>query len=444
MDNTGAGLVPEKKRDERLKRWVAGSGINFRSAKARKVYQERAARIKDALLIREPDRVPVMLPIGNFPLYHYGGNLKEGMYNYTFLRRAWIKFIREFYDDMDFFQSPGLVYSGTMLEILNYRLYKWPGHGLRDHFNSHQYVEGEYMKADEYDALLKDPGDFTMRTFIPRVSEALEPLQKLPPFMYLLDSPLRIVSPFTMPEVRAAVKALSDAGKEMASWQKSVMSVNRHSMEAGFPVTSGGMTTAPFDTIGDSLRGTQGIMMDMYRQPEKLLEAIDMITGITIEQTISMVENSAGFTVSFPLHKGDDSFMSDKQFEKFYWPSLKKVIDALIREGIMVLLFAEGRFNRRLEYIKDFPKGWVTWHFDQTDMTDAKKIVGKTCCMMGNVPSSVMCTGTAGDVKEWCRKLIETCAPGGGYILSSGARATEAKPENFRAMMEAALEYGIY
>jgi uroporphyrinogen-III decarboxylase len=120
------------------------------------------------------------------------------------------------------------------------------------------------------------------------------------------------------------------------------------------------------------------------------------------------------------------------------------VIDALIDEGIMASLFAEGRYNRRLEYIKDFPRGWVTWQFDQTDMADAKRIVGQTCCISGNVPSSIMLTGTAGEVKEYCRKLIETCAKGGGYILSGGASMTEAKPENLRAMMEAAKEYGIY
>lgn len=48
------------------------------------------------------------------------------------------------------------------------------------------------------------------------------------------------------------------------------------------------------------------------------------------------------------------------------------------------------------------------------------------------------------EVKECCRRLIETCAPGGGYVLAGGAGATEAKAENLRAFMEAALEYGVY
>jgi uroporphyrinogen-III decarboxylase len=110
----------------------------------------------------------------------------------------------------------------------------------------------------------------------------------------------------------------------------------------------------------------------------------------------------------------------------------------------MSMLFAEGRYNRRLEYIKDFPKGWVMWQFDQTDMANAKKIVGGNCCISGNVPSSLMCTGTPQAVKEYCRQLIETCAPGGGYILSGGCSATETNAENLRAMMQAAREYGTY
>jgi uroporphyrinogen-III decarboxylase len=128
------------------------------------------------------------------------------------------------------------------------------------------------------------------------------------------------------------------------------------------------------------------------------------------------------------------------------WSELtrKKVMDALIEEGISVHLFAEGRYNQRLDYIKDFPKGWVTWQFDQTDMANAKKIVGGSCCIVGNVPASVVIAGTANEVKECCRRLIDTCAPNGGYVLSGGAAATEATAENLRAFMEAAKEYGVY
>jgi uroporphyrinogen-III decarboxylase len=52
--------------------------------------------------------------------------------------------------------------------------------------------------------------------------------------------------------------------------------------------------------------------------------------------------------------------------------------------------------------------------------------------------------GTVEQVKERCRKLIEDCAPGGGYILGGGASIDTGKIENLKAMMDAAKEYGVY
>jgi uroporphyrinogen-III decarboxylase len=60
------------------------------------------------------------------------------------------------------------------------------------------------------------------------------------------------------------------------------------------------------------------------------------------------------------------------------------------------------------------------------------------------VPTSLMYTGTPEAVKECCRRLIEVCGKGGGYILTAGASTAQVKAENLRAMMEAAREYGTY
>jgi uroporphyrinogen-III decarboxylase len=64
--------------------------------------------------------------------------------------------------------------------------------------------------------------------------------------------------------------------------------------------------------------------------------------------------------------------------------------------------------------------------------------------MEGNVPSSMLVTGNPRDVKEHCRKLIEDCGKGGGYILAGGASIGNPNVENLRAMVEAAKEYGVY
>lgn len=440
-----AELNPEEKRAKRLEPYIDPTNIKFKTKKAAKRYKKRITRILKVYKCEEPDRVPVSLPAGYFPAYYTGSNLHRVMYDYKALRQSWTKFLHDFKDDMDIIRGGvGLIHSGKVMEILDMKLLKWPGHGLNENVTAYQFVEGEYMKANEYDALLEDPSDFAMRVILPRVVGSLKAFETLPPYSSLLSRALGLAAPFTRPEVQKAYQSLIDAGKEMMKWQKEVVRFNKEAVAEGFPIMKGAMATAPFDVIGDSLRGTRGVMMDMFRQPEKLLDAIDMMTPKAIRETLNTVNANNGFMVSFPLHKGDDTFMSDKQFEKFYWPSLKKFVDELIEEGIMVMLFAEGRYQRRLDFIHDFPKGWVNWMFDKTDMADAKRIVGKNCSISGNLPTSLMCTGTAKEVKEHCRKLIETCAPGGGYMLTGGASATETSPENLRAMMEAALEYGLY
>jgi uroporphyrinogen-III decarboxylase len=444
MDNNWSALTREQKREKRMANWLAGTGINFRDAKAEKMYKERVNRMKNVMMCQEPDRVPVQVPSANFPAYYSGYNLKRVMNDYQALEGSWIRFMNDFYDDMDSFMGPGLVHSAPAMEIIQYKSYKWPGHGLGDDVNCFQFVEEPIMEPEEFDALINDPSDFSFRVLLPRTVGTLAPLANFPALNTLLFLSLMVVYPFANPDMRAAFQSLIKAGEEMEKWQKHVMAVNKASLEAGFPAMLGGLAIAPFDVIADFLRGTKGVILDMYRCPEKLMEAVDKITDLTVKRIISSVNATGGFTISFPLHKGDDTFMSDKQFEKFYWPSLKKVMDTLIEEGIMIHLFAEGRYNHRLEYIKDFPKGWVSWQFDQTDMANAKRIVGNTCCIAGNVPASIVITGTAKEVKESCRKLIEICAPGGGYILSGGAAATEAPAENLRVFMQAAKEYGVY
>ena len=206
----------------------------------------------------------------------------------------------------------------------------------------------------------------------------------------------------------------------------------------------GGLAFTPFDVLGDTIRGTQGIMKDMFQRPAKLQEAMERLVPLSIRSAVDAVNASGMPTLIMPLHKGADAFMSDKQYRTFYWPTFKQVIMGLVEEGIVPILFAEGAYNKRLDVIKELPKGAVCWYFDQTDMAEAKRVLGDTACILGNVPTSLMMTGTTQEVKEYCRKLIEVCGKDGGYVLAGGANLDEGNADNMRAMWEAAQEYGVY
>ena len=436
-------LTPEQKRDARFDRWLEGSFIEFKSPQAKKLYRERTTRFIKAIKLEEPDRVPVLLPSGFFPAFYAGYDLKTVMYDYDKLKEAYCKFVDEF--EMDSFTGPGLVLPGRVLEMTGHKLHKWPGGGLPDKTSIYQFVEKDYMNADEYDAFMENPTDFWWRIFLPRVAGEFGAFSKMPPFSGMMALPLGHYAACGDPDVESALELMIAAGKETLKWMAAVREASLYALASGIPnVRGGGMSGAPFDMIADVLRGTLGMVMDMYRQPGKIHDAMEKIVPMAIRSAVAMADASGCPVCFMPLHKGDESFMSPAQFEEFYWPTFKKVIMGMINEGMVPYPFAEGRYGARLEVIRDLPKGFMIWSFEDIDMARAREVLGGHACIAGNVPASVMHAGTPADVKEHCRRLIETCGKGGGYILTGAAGMNEGNPDNLRTFMDAAKQYGIY
>ena len=65
-------------------------------------------------------------------------------------------------------------------------------------------------------------------------------------------------------------------------------------------------------------------------------------------------------------------------------------------------------------------------------------------CIRGNVPASLLQTGTPDEVINYCKKSIDIVGKNGGYIMSSRGPMDEAKPENVKTMFDFTREYGIY
>lgn len=436
-------LTSEQKREYRLNQFLNPSDIRFVSPEAAKAYKVRAQRIVDAYNVKESDRIPISLPVGNLPLYLQGITMHEAMYDIEKGIISCNAFNKKYSEELEFYAVP-LAIPGKAFELLDYKLYTWPGHGLAVSAPNYQYVEGEYMSAAEYDDFIRDPSDYWLRTYLPRIFGAFESFRLFAPLHDIIEIPTEQLMPLAKPKVQETLQMMINAGKEIQNRNELSSKLMGSGPSNGFPAAIRILNKAPFDAIGDTLRGTKGIMTDMFRCPEKLLKAIDVMTELTIKSILHNPSISKALTIIFPLHKGADGWMSQKQFETFYWPSLKKVMEALINDGIICLMFAEGSFNTRLESITDFPKGSVVWWFDQTDMSKAKKILGDKFCIQGNVPASLTVTGSPLDVKKRCRKLIEDCGNGGGYILGAGCVADNPKLENLQAMMAAVKEYGIY
>jgi uroporphyrinogen-III decarboxylase len=449
MEKKWEEMSSDEKQDAQFQKLLApkdpeGNDLKFQSPEADANYKASINRIKDAVQLKKtPDRVPVTILPSMFPYINAGMTVEEAMYDYDKCTAAFKKFMLEFKPDMNIGASaPG---PGKFYEILDYKLYAWPGHGVAPE-HCYQCNEGEYMTAAEYDLLMADPSFYFRNFYLPRVFGALEGFTMLAPLTGILEMygvAFNFI-PYALPPVQGTFKALFEAGAEALKWAMAMGGSDVELKSLGFPNILGGFTKAPFDVIGDTLRGTRGIMLDMYRQPDKLLKAMEALVPIMIGMGIGASQQTGNPQIFMPLHKGADGFLSDEQFKKFYWPTFKAVILGLIEGGCIPFPALEGHWGSRLKVIQDVPKGKTMWMVDQTDMAKVKETLGKNACLIGNVPSSMLKLGTPDEVKHYCKKLIDTVGKGGGFIMGNGAFFDEAKPENVKAMVDCTKEYGRY
>ncbi|MGD0918146.1 MAG: uroporphyrinogen decarboxylase family protein [Thermodesulfobacteriota bacterium] len=407
------------------------------------LYETREKRITDAIGLKVPDRVPITASFYFFPARYYGCTIEELMYDPDKLWEYQLRATLEFEPDLA--QNPfGLTFLGPLLEALDYKQMQWPGRQLGPDV-PYQFVEGEYMKVDEYDHFFSDPMDFVVRKYWPRISGALKGLEKLTSlrnFTHYMG--LGAFGVFSLPEMQEALDTLRKAGREAERLGGYSRRFEEKLREEGFPTQGGALAQAPFDLLGDFLRGTKGLMLDMYRRPDTVVKACEMLLPLEIQRGIDSARMTNSKLVFIALHKGLDGFMSLKQFNTFYWPTLRELTIALVNEGLTPYLFWEGDCTSRLEYIRDIPAGKAVYRFEATDMMKAKNILGDRVCIRGNVPISVLATGAPDDVRSYCKKLIDYAGKDGGFIMDSSAGLTDAKPENVRAMFKFTKEYGVY
>ena len=434
----------QEKRQARFERWL-NPPIEFAGAEGKATYQGRVQRMIDAIELKKtPDRVPIYPNHTFMPAYLMGKKPLDVMSDVKVATEVWEKFLDEY--QYDAYGAIGVICPIPPMEILGYELYKWPGVGGVPKDSIYRYVEHDWMEASEYKPLAEDPTNFWLRTYIPRFCKSLSGLSSLPVATNFIELPnfAGFVSAFGLPEVQESLKKLMEAGAKTLEWMKVVGQFMVRVAGKGHPTSSGGFTKAPFDTLTDTMRSMKSAMLDLRRHPEGLLEAMEALTPLAGKMAVEAIDRSGNPLVFIPLHKGADGFMSGAQFEKFYWPTLKRTMEYIVENGGVPVPFAEGGYSQRIDYLKDMPKGAVAWMIDKTDMVELKKRVGDHCCLIGNVPGSVFHSGTPADIEKYCRGLIDNVAPGGGFMMASGTVLDETRAEMVKAMIDTTLKYGVY
>jgi len=391
------------------------------------LYQERLNRYVTAMRNEKPDKIPIRPFVAEFTAEYAGYTCQEVAHDYEKAFDAARKCAADF--DWDAVVSNMVFVWTGLTEAISLKYYAIPGLQIPPNV-AFQYLEPTeeeaFMRPDDYDLLIEDPSGYLFNVWLPRVANDVSPMGEPTSFRNNLS--------------------FVKGGMAMMQYFNAFATQNaRLRSESGTVSAIAGILKTPFDIIADKLRGYKGLCTDLYRQPEKVVAACEAMAPHLMHVAHITADPEKKVPIGLWMHRGCVPFLSPPQFEKFYWPTLKWIIEELWKRGHQVLFYAEGEWNPNLKYIAELPDLSIIYHVDRGDIFEVHKAVGHKFCLSGGIPNDVLAFGTPDEVRECCKKVIDGVAGDGGYIMDASAiMQNDTKIENVRAMTEFTREYGVY
>lgn len=397
------------------------------SKKMEKLYAERLKRYVAAMRNEKPDMIPIRPFVAEFTAKYAGYTCQEVTHDYEKAFAAARKCAADF--DWDAVVS-NMVYVWTGLtEAIGLKYYGVPGIGIPP-TTGFQYIEPPeeeaFMKPDEYDQLIEDPTGFLYNVWLPRVSADVSVMGEPTSFRNNLS--------------------FLKGGMAMLTYFNAFGRQNELlRTESGTVSAISGILKAPFDIIADKLRGYLGLVTDVHERPDKVLAACEALMPHLTHIALSGADPDKNVPIGYWMHRGCVPFFSMKHFDRFYWPTLKPIIEEIWAHGHQVLFYAEGNWDAHLGSFAELPDRSIVYHVDQGDIFKVHKVLGEKFCISGSIPNWLLATGTPAEVRDYCKKLIDGVAGNGGYIMDASAIVqNDAKVENIKAMTDFTREYGAY
>ena len=392
-----------------------------------RLYAERLNRYVTAMRNEKPDKIPIRPFVAEFTAKYAGYTCQEVTQDFEKAFAA----ARKCAADFDWDAVVGnMVYVWTGLtQAIGTKYYGVPGIHISPDigFQYREPSEEEaFMKPDEYDQLIEDPTGFLFNVWLPRISadvvEMGEPASYRNNLSFLKGG-------------MAMLNYFNAFGKQNELLRT----------ESGTVSAISGILKAPFDIIADKLRGYLGLVTDVMERPDKVLAACEALMPHLLHVALSGADPDKNVPIGFWMHRGCVPFFSQEHFDKLYWPTLKPIIERIWAKGHQVLFYAEGNWNAHLNAFAELPEKAIVYHVDTADIFEVHKAIGHKFCISGGIPNFLLSYGTADEVRDCCKKVIDGVARDGGYIMDASAIVqNDAKVENIKAMTDFTREYGVY
>ncbi len=289
-------------------------------------------------------------------------------------------------------------------------------------FVQHPEVVGLHEKY--YDELIADPKACIYERVIPEVYKALNPNDPINSF-------------------RNYYIAMAAKNHDESIMFRILQKISERKGYYLPPAGCNSRSEAPFDFLADLLRSFTDICKDIKRQPSKVADACDALLPLMLKWGIPANISPHGF-VGMPLHM--PPFLRNKDYEKLWYPTYKKMLDTYAAYGIRTKPFFESDWSRYHDSIMELPAGTYI-HFEKSDIQCVKDTFGKKHLILSNFPVSEVMYGNKNECIDLTKKMLDIIMPGGGAVFGFDKILLDYSDkilENLVAITTTIKEYGQY
>lgn len=200
-----------------------------------------------------------------------------------------------------------------------------------------------------------------------------------------------------------------------------------------------GYVQAPF-RHASMLRGSENIMRDMYKAKDDLRELCEIALNSLIVYAVAVIHAGADIIlVSDPTSSGDA--ISKKHWEEWGLHYTTRLVKMIKRSGVKTIMHICGDTSDRLESLAQTGVDCLSLD-EAVDFERARKILGSSYCLMGNVNTTLLAMGNVSDIEEATKAVIDKAGKDSPLLMSGGCILADiCPPENIKAMVRIAQEY---
>jgi uroporphyrinogen decarboxylase len=197
------------------------------------------------------------------------------------------------------------------------------------------------------------------------------------------------------------------------------------------------------------LMGYEPLCFALVEDPTLVQAVVDRVGEVELDiyRVLCQFDHVGALWINDDMGFKTQTMIGPDDLRRFVFPWQKRLAEYAHAHGRPVLLHACGNLSEVMDDLIDDVGIDAKHSFEDViqPVAEFKRQYGSRVAALGGVEMDVLAGGTEDDVRDYTRRVIEDCAPGGGWALGSGNTVANYVPvQNYLAMLDVGREVGVY